>query len=150
MHKSIIIATLTVASLIPASVLAQGGPPPGKITKIDASWYSLQRAGFETLTKQAEMPGIPIPPGAKWKYGQITRDKNGTSIAQRFATPNDMASLATWYKQSLAQFGWKVMGQTAASITAEKRGESCVVQLMKTSTPGMNTDVYLSLSMPKG
>lgn len=158
MYKTVIIATLTTISIVAPAAIAQqpqqpagrfGGPPPGRQKQIDGSWFNLQKAGFEMLPKPVELPGVPVPPGAKFKYGQVTRDKGVTSIAERFATGHDMASLVTWYKQSLEQYGWKVLGKSGTSVTAQKKHDSCVVQLMKTSTPGMTSDVYLAVKMSK-
>lgn len=60
-----------------------------------------------SLQKPPEMPGITFP-NAKFIYGFSADGKGGRSMAARFEVPDQSSSVISYYKQSLANTGWKI------------------------------------------
>ncbi len=139
---------LTLISVFCSSNLAfaQQNPPTLKSTttvvrRQKAPPLKTRSAGnseINNLEKPPEMPGITFP-NAKFLYGFSSELKGSRSMGARFEVPEQGSSVISYYKQNLANTGWKVYpsdkpDQMSAESTQYK--SSVTITTFRSSKPG--------------
>jgi len=150
--------TLVLALTLSAGTTALAQPAPYGSQPVTNAGRSPRPAPRESFHRNlSQMPSnipIPMPPDAKFMSGYQTQyDATRPMTYIRVMTANQPSALDSWYRQSLASYGWSSISPPSPSkkgtiITATKNGVSCSINI-GTKAPGQQlTALLISFNGP--
>jgi len=150
--------TLVLALMLSAGSPSMAQPAPYGSQPAQSTARGPRPAPRESFHRNlSQMPSnipIPMPPDAKFMSGYQTQyDGTKPMTYIRVMTANQPAALDSWYRQSLASYGWSSISPPSTNkkgtmITATKNGVSCSINI-GTKAPGQQlTALLISFNGP--